>query len=152
MCVYSYMFKLQSPSKYSSFDAIHLSRLFFMAQNSFWTCRLWWLLPFFSPLSNLQNVSLWQLFFIQINRQKHAVLSQAVFCQKLLNTQHRVGKCTGKSSIMKWANVLKESSEEFTNTKCILSQQCQWYPDTEGLLEHSPSGGAYTTRGLLSRR
>ena len=26
--LYSYMFKLQSPSEYSSFDAIHLSRLF----------------------------------------------------------------------------------------------------------------------------
>ena len=29
LCIYSYMFKLQSPSKCSSFDAIHLSRYFF---------------------------------------------------------------------------------------------------------------------------
>ena len=28
LCIYSYMFKVQSPSKYSPFDAIHLSRLF----------------------------------------------------------------------------------------------------------------------------
>ena len=35
MCIYSYMFKLQSPSKYSPFDATHLSRCFFSpAQNS----------------------------------------------------------------------------------------------------------------------
>ena len=36
LCIYSYMFKLQSPSKYSPFDAIHLLRHFFStAQNSF---------------------------------------------------------------------------------------------------------------------
>ena len=35
MCIYSYMFKVQSPSKYSPFDAIHLLRLFSIAQNSF---------------------------------------------------------------------------------------------------------------------
>ena len=35
LCIYSYMFKLQSPSKYSPFDAKHLSRCFFTAQNSF---------------------------------------------------------------------------------------------------------------------
>ena len=28
-CIYSYMFKFQSPSKHSSFDAIHLLRCFF---------------------------------------------------------------------------------------------------------------------------
>ena len=28
LCIYSYMFKLQLPSKYSTFDAIHLSRIF----------------------------------------------------------------------------------------------------------------------------
>ena len=29
LCIYPYMFKLQSPSKYSPFDAIHLLRCFF---------------------------------------------------------------------------------------------------------------------------
>ena len=29
LCIYSYMFKLQSPSKYSPFEAIHLLRFFF---------------------------------------------------------------------------------------------------------------------------
>ena len=32
-----------------------------------------------------------------------------VFDQKLLNTQHGVGRYAGKSPIMKWANMLKES-------------------------------------------
>ena len=39
-CNYSYMFKLQSPSKCSPLDAIHLPRLFSTAQNSLWTHRL----------------------------------------------------------------------------------------------------------------
>ena len=35
LCIYSYMFKLQSPSKYSPSDAIHLLRIFPTAQNNF---------------------------------------------------------------------------------------------------------------------
>ena len=35
VCIYSYMFKLQSPSKCSPFDAIQLSNFFAPAQNSF---------------------------------------------------------------------------------------------------------------------
>ena len=70
LCIYSYMFKLQSPSEYSPLDAIHLSRCFFStAQNRFWTHLLWCLLvllPFFgwfvSPLPHQQNVSLGGLF------------------------------------------------------------------------------------------
>ena len=37
LCIYSYMFKLHSPSKYSPFDATHPLRLFSTAQN-----RVWW--------------------------------------------------------------------------------------------------------------
>ena len=36
---------------------------------------------------------------------------QAVLGQKLLNTQHGVGRCAYKSPIIKWANMLKESSK-----------------------------------------
>ena len=67
LCIYSYMLKLQSPSKYSPCDAIHLSRFFSTTQNSFWTHHFWCLLvllPFFvSPLSHQQNVSLWGPFY-----------------------------------------------------------------------------------------
>ena len=73
LCIYSYMFKLQSPSKYSPFEEIHLSRLFSTAQNSFWIRWFWCLLvllPFFvSPLPHWQNVSLWG-FFIQGIKKK----------------------------------------------------------------------------------
>ena len=66
LCIYAYMFKLQSPSKDSPFRAIDLSRLFPSAQNSYWTCRFWRLLVllsfFVSPLPHWQNVSLWGLF------------------------------------------------------------------------------------------
>ena len=45
------MFKLQSPSKYSAFDAIYVSRpVFTTSQHTFWICQFWcllMLLPFF---------------------------------------------------------------------------------------------------------
>ena len=67
LCVYSYVFKLQSPSKYSPFDTMYLLRLFSTALNSFWICRFWCLLlllpSFVLPLPHRQNVYLWGLFF-----------------------------------------------------------------------------------------
>ena len=36
----------------------------------------------------------------------------AVFGQKLLSTQRNAGGCTCKSLILKWANILKESSKK----------------------------------------
>ena len=71
---YPYMFKLQSPSKYSPFDAIHLLRLFPTAQNSFWTCWFWCLLVlllfFVSPLPHQQKYFPLRTFFIQGNIKK----------------------------------------------------------------------------------
>ena len=46
----------------------------------------------------------------RVNR-KGGAGGHAVFVQKLLNTQRDVGRCAGKSPIMKWANTLKESSK-----------------------------------------
>ena len=54
------MFKLQSPSKYFPFDAIHLLRRFSPLLNSSWTCRFWWLLVFLPFLF----VCLFHLFHI----------------------------------------------------------------------------------------
>ena len=36
----------------------------------------------------------------------------ALLDQKLLGTQHGVGRCACKLPIMKWANALKESSKK----------------------------------------
>ena len=119
MCIYYYMCKLQSPSKYSPFDAIHLSRLFFIAQNCFWTHWFWYLLVlllfFVLPLPHQQNIYIWGLCsrWDQVNRKGGAWESWH-FWSKLLNSQHSVGRCRYKSPIMKWANVLKESSKKFT--------------------------------------
>ena len=117
--IYSYMFKLQSSLKFSPFNAVYLLRLFFHYSKWFWTHQFWWLLvilPFFvSPLLHWQNVSLWGLFssgkkkscseWDQMNK-KGGAPGPAVLGQKLLNTQHSVGRYAHKSPIMKWANAL----------------------------------------------
>ena len=61
LCFYSYMFKVQSPSKYSLFDAIHIPRLFSTVQtvlNSSILTPFSASAIFFSPLPHQQNVSL----------------------------------------------------------------------------------------------
>ena len=44
LCIYSYTFKFQSPSKYSPFDAIHLSRCLFHCSKQFLNLSI--LMPF----------------------------------------------------------------------------------------------------------
>ena len=117
MCIYLYILKLQSSSKYSAFDAIHLSRHFFYtAQNSFWTARYWCLLVLLfsvSPLPQWQNISLEDVY--HLGKQKKIVTQgeirwigrmghrgHAGFSEKLLNTHRGVGRYACKSSIMKW--------------------------------------------------
>ena len=107
LCVYSYMFKLQSPSKCSPFDAIHLSRCFFHCSKQFLNLSILMLFSasagflffclFVSPLLPWQSISLWGLFSSRetkkvawgenrwIGRVGHG--DHAVFGQKLLNTQ-----------------------------------------------------------------
>ena len=150
LCIFSYMLKLQSSSKYTPFGVIHLLRLFFPTdQNSFWThpfwCLLVLLLVFVSSLPDQQNVSLWGLFHSRkqrkvtwgkigwIGRVGHG--GHAVFHQKLLNTQRGVGRCTPKSPIMKWANVLKvfkqiHWSEYSLSQLCQLAHWYRWVPRT----------------------
>ena len=66
VCIYSYMFKLPSPSKYSPLMQYTYQEVVSTAHNSFWTCWFWYIfvfLPFFaSPLPHLQNISLWRHF------------------------------------------------------------------------------------------
>ena len=97
--------------------------IFSPAQKSFWIYWFWCLLVlllfFVSPLLWRQNVSLWGLFWSRTPKKNclgwDRVKSEgghgghAGFGQKLLNTQHSVGRHTCKSPIMKWANTLKES-------------------------------------------
>ena len=91
-------------------------------QNSFCTCQfgclLVLLLFFVSPLPHQQNVSLW----LSSRETKKGRLGEIRWIGKVehgghaslgpkLNTQYGVGRCTCKSPIMKWANLLKESSK-----------------------------------------
>ena len=111
-------------------------------QNSFWTHWFWCflvLLPFFVYLFHIGKMFPFGDFFKQGDKNKAARgeirwiwkvghWGHAVLDQKLLNSQHGVGRFTCKSAIMKWAKELKESSKKFTEAKCSLSQQCQLVP------------------------
>ena len=136
------MFKLQSPSKYSSCDAIPLSRRFCTAQNSFWTHRFWCLivlLPFFvSPLPHQQNVSLWGLFSFT-GKQKTVAGDEtgwvrkvgheghAIFYQKLLGTQCSMSRYTCKSpnEMVKhhFYSFCWKNKKKFTEAKCSVLQR-----------------------------
>ena len=126
LCIYSYMV-IQLPSKFCPCDVIHLSRLFSTAQNSFWTHWFWCLLvllPFFVHL--FHNSKMFPFEDIFSTRETNKKIAQGelgwigrvghgghvIFGQKLLNTQCSVGRCTRKSPIMEWANMVKESSKE----------------------------------------
>ena len=143
-CTYSYMVKLQSPSKYSPFDSTHLSRHFL-----FPLLKIVFDLVDFDPVSHLplfvsplphrQTVSPWGLLSSKETKESHlgwqpvnredGAQGHAVFGQKLLNSQGSAGRCAPKSHIMKRTNALKVF-QKFTEAKCSLSQHHQlvhWY-------------------------
>ena len=80
LCIYPYMFKLQSPSNYSPFDTIHLSRCFFHCSKPFLNSLI--LLPlsasavFVSTLPHRQNVSLWELISSSKTKKGHSEQDQ----------------------------------------------------------------------------
>ena len=122
ICIYPHMFKVQSPSRCSPVDVIHLSTLFSYRSKQFWNLLI--LMPFsafavflfhffhmgktfpfedvFHP-GDKKNCLGWDW----VDRE-----GSCNFGWKLLYTQHSVGECTRKSPITKWANVLKESSKK----------------------------------------
>ena len=69
MCIYSSMFKLQSSSKSSPLDAVHLSRCFSHCSEQFLTLSIWmpfsasagFLFVFCFTYSNRQSFSIWGL-------------------------------------------------------------------------------------------
>ena len=64
------------------------------------------------------------------------------FGQKLLNTQHSLGRCAPKSPIMKWANMFRVFKKNSLKLHTASHNNTNWYTDTDGFLEHSPSGGS----------
>ena len=139
------MFKPQSLPKYSPFDTIHLWRLFSTAQDSCWTCQFWCLLvfpPYFTSYTLAKSFPLRTLLSSKETKKKVAQGKigwirkvgygvHAMFGQKLLTTQYGVGRCAGKSPIMKWANTCwKSLKKKFTEAKHSLSPQhklVHWY-------------------------
>ena len=154
------MLKLQSPSKYSPCDAIHLSRFFSTTQNSFWTHQFWCLLvllPFFvSPLSHQQNVSLWGPFYPValgkircIRRVGHRI------CLFLVKNRWTLGAVWSGALVnhpswngqLGWVfkkNLLKPNSAFHDNAS--------WSTDTEGFLELSPSTSGLYYKGLTLQK
>ena len=112
---YSYIFKHKSLSKYSPSDAIHLLRHFFSYGSEQFLnscvsaifCFTAYTLAKCSPLRtfSIQGGKRWW-----IGRVGHG--GHTIFGQKLLNTQHYVGRCVCKSPVKKWAKALKESSKK----------------------------------------
>ena len=156
------MFKLQSPSKYSPFDSVHLSRHFFPAQNSFWIHWFWYilvLLPFFVSLFHISKTFPFEDFFSsrerkkshlawdQVNREGGAwgscqfwskTAEYSVQCGQvcLQTTHHEMGKCTER--VFK-QNSLKLNATSHNNGSC--------YTYTDGFLEHPPSRGSLQYEG-----
>ena len=144
------MFKLQSPSKYSPFDAIHPLR-HFSTSKQFLNLSI--LIPFtasaifcFTSSTSAKCFSL-RTFFIQGNKQTKVAWGMigwigrvgrwghAVFGQKLLNTQHSVGRYAGKSPIMmKWANTLS-LKKNLLKPNTASHNNASWYTDTDGFLD-----------------
>ena len=144
LCIYSYMFKLQSPSKYSPFDAMHLLRHFCHCSQQLLNLLILMLFSasaiFCFTSSTLTKCFHLRTFFIQGNKQSHwgeigwiwrvKDGGHAFFGKKLQNTEHGIGRCLVNHPIMKWANTLKASSKKFSEAEHGLSQQCQlvhWY-------------------------
>ena len=163
MCLYSNIFKLQSSSKYSPFDAVHLSRCLFHCSKQLLN---WFILM---PLSVLQflfhpfHIGRGFSFeeFCHPGKQKESLVAKssrrigrvghrghAILVQKLLNTQKGVGRCTSKSPIMKWAEVLKVFKKHSPKLSTASHNNVSYYTDTDGLLEHSFSRESLYYRGI----
>ena len=159
--IYSYMFKLQSPSKYS-FDAIHLLRHFLHCSKQFLNSSVF--MPFFvSKLFHISKTFPFEDFFHPggkknltegkirwLGRVGHE--DHAIFGQKLPNTQCSVGRCTHKSPMANWPNMFKKPLEKTSLKPNAASHNARWYTDTDRFLEHSPSwGNLYYKRLTLQK-
>ena len=128
-CVVILTFKLQSPSKYSPFDAIHLFRRFFHCSEKFLNLLI--LMPcsafaiFCFTSSTLAKRFPLRTFVTQGNKIKSLGRGRVnrVGGTKLLNTQHSVGRRAHESPIGKRASMLQESKKKFTEAEHSPSQQ-----------------------------
>ena len=157
------MFKLQSPSKYSPFDVIHLWRHFF--QKLLKSVLNWLtLMPFsasfvfcFTSSTTVKHFPL-RTFFIWGNKQKKVAQGERggwgtrVMPFLIKNCWTLSASWAGviiKSPIMKWA---KESSKKIHwSWTQPLPTMAAGNTDIGGFLEHSPSGGSLYKRPTLQK-
>ena len=148
MCIYSYMFKLESSSKYSPFDAYTYQDIFCTVQNSFWTCWFWChlvLLPFFVLLlPHQQKVSPWGVF--HLGKHKKVARGGIWWIGRAGHRDHDifwVKNCWTLSTV--WVGALVHHHEmgkhiERVFQKNLLKQNtashnnASWYTDTHGFV------------------
>ena len=156
------MFKLQSLSKYSPFDAIHLSRCFFHCSKQFLNSSI--LMPFSSAVFLFHLFHISKMFpfkdFFHLGKQTNKNVTQgkigwigrmkygghAIFGQKLRNIQCGVGRWARKSPIMKWANALSLQKNSL-KLNAASHNNTSKYTDTDGLLKQLPSWGNLYYKG-----
>ena len=151
------MFKLQSPSKYSPFDAAHLSRRFYCSKVSeLVSCLLLRLSFLCFTSSTLAKHFPLRTFFIQGNKKSHSGWDWCTGAMPFLTENWTLS--------MVWAGVLvnhrsqngqthlKSLQKNSPKLNAAAHNNANRYTDTDGFLEHSPSKAACTTRGPPCRR
>ena len=84
-----------------------------------------------------------------IGRVRHRI--HAVFGQKLLNTQHGVGRCAREMG-KHIERIFKKKKKIIEAHRGLSPDSTSWYTDTDGSLAHSPSGGnQYYKRPTLQK-
>ena len=148
------MFKLQSPSKHSPLMKCIYRDLLSTVQNSFWTRQFWCLLVlllfFVSPLPHRKMFPFKDFFsFPETNKKcclgRDQVNREGEVPCLVRNCRTPIPMAWGGTLLnhpswneqAHWKNLKKNSLKPNT-----ASHNTGWYTDTDGLLEHSPSGGS----------
>ena len=157
LCIYFYMFKLQSPSKYSPFEEIHPLNHSFPPLKTVLNSSI--LLPF-----SASAIFLFHLFHIgkTFPFDKFFHLGKQQQKSRLgLDWMKTEGGAWGSYWMvsMVWAGALinypswngqmswKSLQKKLIEAKCSLSQQCQLVHYTDGFLEPSPGRGSLYYKG-----
>ena len=169
MCIYSYKFKLQPPSKYSlNAEQYTLQDFFSTAQNSLWTCQFWWLLVLlfvfcFTASTSAKCFPL-RTFFIPGNNKKNLLEARSGLIGRVGHGRHAVlGQKLLNISIV-WAGALVNHPSWNGQTGWIVFKKnslkpnasfhnnASWYSGTDGFLEYSPSGASLYYKGPATQK
>ena len=156
------MFKLQSPSKYSPFDAIYHTRHFFPLHKIVFELIHFDVFQCFTVFCFTSSTSvkcfpLRMFFYLRgkicfsgqdLVTREGGAQGYAIFGQKLLNIQRGVGRCACKSPIMKWKCIERVlSKKKPLKPNAASPNNTSWCTDTDGFLEDSSHGGSLYYKG-----